>query len=164
MMEADAFQETPGSPFSLTCKVSTFMLFNTMEFSQQFVNGSAVIGDGFNVLKQWEGTYRAFQKFSVVLTPDVVRITCSAPMRNAARRVTASIGSKDIENLLTLSNYEDGLTQMTAPAKLLIFTAVFMTSISLLCILYATRKYRQSKVLDLVVQWKWCITVWHYFT
>ena len=151
VLNVDDSKATPGHAFRFICTISTFMLFNTMEFSREFLNGSIIIDDGFHVWDQRERTYTAFQRFSVALAQDVVRITCSAPMRNAVKRATASLGLKEIEKLLTRSNHVDGLTPISVYSKIFIFTAVLMASVSLLCVLYATRKYRQSKVLDLAV-------------
>ena len=132
----------PDKYLSFTCTISTFVLFSTLQLIREFLNGSNLTDDGFNVTQSVEEEYKTTHKFSVILTEDVRSITCRAPLRNAAQFVAASFFT---DETLRQANSPTSDTGLVTTFLVVLLSVAFA---SLLCVLYASRKARRLKVMN----------------
>ena len=86
------FGQGNNASLVVTCKISTFLVFPTFQFTMEFENGSrSTEGVQEQDLGFTSNDFTAEQRFKVRDTGNLIRISCRAPLRNSSNWVTATL-------------------------------------------------------------------------
>ena len=140
-----------GVRANFTCKISSFNLFRTFQFTLEFQNGSSTNNEGVAVMELVRHRFTAEQWFSTVVTANLTKISCSAPLRTTGNWLSASLSSTDFFRDNSPEDTPDVEVNAESPYNQLLAVAglvAIITGLTSIAI-FVVQKYTKHKVLHI---------------